>query len=86
MSYISVMKKPGSGGAAGSRSGSMWIRMEMSPLDPDPYCEYGFGSRTVKMVFEKEKNLRFELKKRIDHFAEGLKVLTGAKESLISVF
>jgi len=28
----------------------MWIRIEIAPLDPDPdpYWEYGSGSRTVK--------------------------------------
>jgi len=36
-------------------SGSMWIRtgIEMAPLDPDPYWEYGSG--TVKMVSKKGK-------------------------------
>jgi hypothetical protein len=34
-------------------SGSMWIRIEMAPLDSDQYREYGY--RTVKMVFKKEK-------------------------------
>jgi len=42
----------------GSRSGSMKIRIEMAPLDPDPdlYWEYGLrsGSQTVKMVSKKE--------------------------------
>jgi len=34
----------------------MWIRIEMAPLgpDPDPYWEYGSGSRTVKIVSKKE--------------------------------
>jgi len=27
----------------------------MAPLDPDPYWEYGSGSRTVKMVSKKGK-------------------------------
>jgi len=54
----------------------MWIRFEMAPLDPDPYWEYGSesGSWTVKMVSEKEKNLRLQVKKSIDHFAESLMV------------
>jgi len=44
----------------GSGPGSMWIRIEIAPLDPDPdpYREYGSGSasgsRTVKMVYKKE--------------------------------
>jgi len=41
----------------GSRSVSMWIRIEMAPLDPepDPYWEYrsGSGSGTVEMVSKK---------------------------------
>jgi len=32
-------------------SGSMWIRIELAPLDPDPYWEYG----SVKMVPKKGK-------------------------------
>jgi len=50
----------------------------MAPLDPDPdpYWEYGSGSRTVKVVSKKEKNLRFQVKKSIRYFAEGLMVLT----------
>jgi len=44
----------------------------MAPLDPDPYWQYGSGSRTVKMVSKKKKNVRFQVKKSIDHFAEGL--------------
>jgi len=37
----------------------MWVRIEMAPLDPDPnpYCQYGSGSWTVKMVSEKEKKI-----------------------------
>jgi len=62
-----------------SVSGSMWIRIEMAPLDPDPdpYWEYGSrsGSRTVKMVSKKGKNLRFQVKKSIDHFVDGLMIL-----------
>jgi len=46
-----------SGQCFGSGSGSMWIRIEMALLDPDPdpYWEYGSGSRTVKMVSKKGK-------------------------------
>jgi len=60
----------------GSGSGSMWIRIKKAPLDPDPYWEYGsgYGSRTVKMMSKKEKNLIFQVKKNIDHFAKGLMV------------
>jgi len=29
-------------------SGSMWIRIEIAPLDQDPYWENGSGSREVK--------------------------------------
>jgi len=58
----------------------MWVRIKMAPLDPDPDpdWEYGSGSesRTVKMASKKGKNLRFQVKKSIDHFAEGLTVLT----------
>jgi len=58
----------------------MWIRIEMAPLepDPDPYGEYGSGSgsRTVIMVSKKDKNLRFQVKKNIHHFVEGLMILT----------
>jgi len=45
----------------------MWIRIEMALLDPDPdpYWEYGSGSRTVKMVSKTEKNPRFQVKKSI---------------------
>jgi len=53
-------------------SGSMWIRIEMATLDPDPFWQSGSRSRTVKMVSKKEKNLRFQVKKSFDHFAEGL--------------
>jgi len=37
------------------------VPIEMAPLDPDPYWEYGSGfvSRTVKMKSKNEKNLRF---------------------------
>jgi len=52
-------------------SGSMWIRIEMAPLDPDPYWEYGSGSKTVKIVSKKEINLSFQVKTSIDHLAEG---------------
>ena len=38
------------------------------------------------MVSKKEKNLRFQVKKSIYHFAQGLMVLTGAHYSSISVF
>jgi len=34
-------------------SGSMWIRIETAPLDPDPYWEHGSASRTVKMLSKK---------------------------------
>jgi len=44
----------------------------------------GSGSRTVKMVSKKEKNLRFQVKKSISHFAEGLIVFTTAWESSIN--
>jgi len=60
----------------GSGSGSMWIRIEMASLDLDPYWQYGSRSRTVKMVSKKEKILRYQVKKSIDHFAEGLTVFT----------
>jgi len=45
-------------------SGSLWIRIVhvMAPLDPDKYWEYGSGSRTVKMVSKKGKNLNLKLK------------------------
>jgi len=33
----------------------MWFRIEMAPLDPDPYWEYGSGFRTVKMVSKTTK-------------------------------
>ena len=64
-----------------SGSGSMWILIEMAPLDPnlDPYWEYGSGSgymTTVKMTLIKEKNPKFQNEKRINHFAEGLIVFT----------
>jgi len=60
----------------------------MAPLDPDPdpYWEYGSGSRTVKMVSKKEINLRFQVKKSIDHLVEGLMILTCAQESSVNVF
>jgi len=54
----------------------MWIRIEMASLDLDPYWEYRSVSRTVKMVSKKGKKLSFQVKKSIDHFAEGLMVLT----------
>jgi len=38
----------------------MWIPIEVAPLDPDPYQEYGYGSRTVKMRSKKEKSPRFQ--------------------------
>jgi len=52
------------------RSGSMWIRIEMAPLDPDPYWEYGFGSgsRTVKMMSQRPKEKQiwdFKLKRAL---------------------
>jgi len=43
----------------------MWIRIEMAPLDPDPYWEYGSGSRTVKMLTKKEKIGDFKLKEHL---------------------
>jgi hypothetical protein len=43
----------------------MRIRIEMHPLDPDPYWEYGSGSRTVKMVPEKEKMYIFKIKRAL---------------------
>jgi len=49
-------------------SGSMWIRIEMAPLDPDlePYWQYRSGCRTVKMVSKKEKKIwDFKLKRAI---------------------
>jgi len=64
----------------------MWIRIEMAPLDRDPYWQYGSGSRTVKIVYKKEKKLRFQVKKSNDHLAEGLIVFTGAWDSSINVF
>ena len=38
-------------------SGSMWIRIEMAPLDPDPdlYWEYGSGSRYLHDQNERKK-------------------------------
>jgi len=54
----------------------MWIRIEMAPLDPDPYWEYGSGSRAVKMTSKKGKNVRFQDKKSMDHFAEDLMIFT----------
>jgi len=35
----------------------MWIRIEMVPLDPDPYryWEYRSGFRTVKIMYKHEK-------------------------------
>jgi len=36
-------------------------------------------------VFKKEKNLRLKVTKSINHFAEGLMVLSGAHEFSISV-
>jgi len=61
-----------------SGSGSVRIRIEIAPLDPDPYWEYGSGSRTVKMVSKKEKILdfNFQVKKSIDHFAKGLMIIS----------
>jgi len=46
--------------------GSMWICIGMAPLDPDPYVEYGSGSRTVKMAIKKVKNRRFQIEKSSD--------------------
>jgi len=37
---------------------------------------YRSRSRTVKMKTKKENNQRFQVKKSIDHFAEGLSVFT----------
>jgi len=56
----------------------MWIRIEMAPLDldlirnmdPDP------DPGQSNWCPEREKNLRFQVKKSIDNFAEGLMVLT----------
>jgi len=68
----------------------MWIRIEMASLDTDldQYLQNrsGSGSRTFKMVSKKEKNLRYQVKKSNDHFAEGLMVFTRAWESSINVF
>jgi len=70
----------------------MWIRIEMAPLEPDPatYWEYGsgsgYGSKLVKMVSKKENDLRFQVKKSIDHFVEGIMILASAQESSINVF
>jgi len=55
---------------------SIWIRIEIASLDPDAYWEYGSGSRTVKMMSKKGKNVRFQNKKGIDHFGEDLMVCT----------
>jgi hypothetical protein len=50
----------------------------MLALDPDLYWQYGSGSRIAKMVFIKENNLKFKVKRSIDHFEEGLVVFTRA--------
>jgi len=44
----------------------MWIRIEMAPLDLNPYWEYGSGSgsRTVKKVSKKGKKSVISSKKR----------------------
>jgi len=59
-------------------SGSMWIRIVMAPLDPDPYWECGPGarSRAVKMTPKKDINKIFQIAKRKNHFDEGLIVFT----------
>ena len=49
-------------------SGSMWIRIEMAPQDPDP--------GQSKWCKKREQNLRFQVKESIDHFVEGLMILT----------
>jgi len=67
-------------------SGSMWIRIEMAPkwirirignTDPD------LGQS--KWCPKREKNLWFQVKKNINHFAEGLMVSTWAWKSSINV-
>jgi len=59
-------------------SGSMWIHIEMASLDPDPYFEYRYRIRIQDSQNEvqKGKNMRFHVKKSIDHFAKGLMALT----------
>ena len=70
--------EPFYGQCFGSRSRSLWIRIEMDPWirirngDTDPRS----GSRTVKMTCRKAKNQRFRVKKSIEDFAEGLMVIT----------
>ena len=57
-----------------SGSGSKWIRIELAPLDPDPYWDYwsGFGWRAVKMTARREKVRDFKWK--INQVDEGLMV------------
>jgi len=49
---------------------SMWIRIEMGPMDPDPYGECGFRIhfRDSQNNVQKEKIRNFKLKKSIDDF------------------
>ena len=47
----------------------------MAPLEPDPYWEYGSGSRKVKIVHKQENKVSFPDIKSIDPFAEDLMVI-----------
>jgi len=44
----------------------MWIHIEMAPLNKDPDPEQS------KWCPKRNKKLRFQVKKSIDHFVEGL--------------
>jgi len=62
----------------GSVSGSIWISIEMAPLDPDPHYEYGFllDPGQSKYGPKRKKNHRFVGDKSIDHITEDLMVFT----------
>jgi hypothetical protein len=45
----------------GSGSGSVLDPYSIGPVDPDPYSEYGSGSRRAKMTHKSRKNSCFEV-------------------------
>jgi len=53
--------------------GSMWIRIEMAPLDPEVLrirIRIRIQDSQNGTVSKKEKNMSIQVKKIIDHFAE----------------
>jgi len=55
---------------------SVWICIEMAPVDPDTLGLRIRNQDSQDGVRQGEKNLRFQTEKNIDHLAKGLMVFT----------